>query len=155
MVRHSKNVPTHHLVDDWSNSTWYFFFCVGTSKPSHRISAHSEHWILFLFHVTCTITQWSHYFTWGRETHLTTWRRGEEVEGAFSCSVTSCGKRLLTASLAVNDAAACCWLQPLRDSESRLQSQRGARGDVSADEQDPSSAETMNQALFTCWITAN
>lgn len=42
----------------------------------------------------------------------------------FSCHVTSCSKRLVTASAAVNDAAACYWLQPLRDSELRLVSAR-------------------------------
>lgn len=62
--------------------------------------------------------------------YCTACRHNQEVNVRF---LKLYWQKIFTQSLA-NDATACYWLQSLEVSEPRLQTLRGARGDVSADE---------------------
>lgn len=157
-----KSGSTHPLVAGWSTGIYFFFYwgrVIDVTRQSAKplqsectkhedsvfVSNNIHHDAIKPRFNSCNSFECM-------ETPCGSWS-----ESASAIQVTSCSRAVLTANLFVNDAAACYWLQPLRDSESRLQSQWGAYGNVSADEQVWSSddGEMMNQALFTCWITTN
>lgn len=158
-----KSGSTHPLVAGWSTGI-YFFLLRKSRRCNQTVCKALAEWVHIALNSVFVLNNMRHdaikpRFNLGScdsfecmETPCGSWS-----ESPSAIQVTSCSRAVLTANLFVNDAAACCWLQPLRDSESRLQSQWGAYGDVSADEQVWSSddGETMNQALFTCWITTN
>lgn len=141
--QYSTNEPIHHLVNEWSKNTYFFFFFLFLVREQIKPPKYEESvceglsdWIVFLFECEMQMEP--------------LWKAFEEpVEGPSAAVWQVAVKSLVTASVAANDAAACYWLQPGRDSESRLVSARSPR----LMSQKPGWDETVNQALFTCWIT--